>query len=60
MSHISQSSGVPRGEKKYKLTFHDKSSPDTTASGRQLMENGLGMTLPVANSSELVFIEQTD
>ena len=46
--------------RRYKLTFHDKSSPETTVSGEELMGTGLRVNLPVANSSELVFIETAE
>jgi disulfide oxidoreductase YuzD len=49
-----------RADRKYKLTFHDRSSPDTVASGRALMGKGLNVSLPAANSSELVFIDEAD
>jgi alpha-galactosidase len=40
----------------YSLTFHDHTSPDRIVTGRELMEHGLKVTLPVENSSELIFI----
>ena len=47
-----------RPDKRYKVSFHDHSSPDHTATGRELLESGLTVFLPVSNSSELVFIEE--
>ncbi len=42
---------------RYRLRFHDHSSADRTVTGRELMNRGLKVTLPVPNSSELIFIE---
>lgn len=42
-------------EKQYKLHFQDGSSPDRTATGRELMQ-GLEVKLPIPLSSELVFL----
>jgi hypothetical protein len=42
----------------YKVRFQDHSSPDYTATGRQLMRAGIKVRDPVANSSELVFLEE--
>jgi len=42
----------------YRLKFYDHSSPDRTATGRELMNAGLTVTLPMQNSSELVFLEE--
>ncbi len=39
----------------YRLRFHDHSQPDRTARGAELMRDGITLTLPEANSSELVF-----
>jgi alpha-galactosidase len=41
----------------YVLKFHDHSSPDLTVTGRDLMGKGLKVTLPLPNSSELIFVE---
>ena len=46
-------------EKMYHVTFQDHSSPDRTVSGSELREQGLQVSLPSANSSELVFFEAT-
>jgi alpha-galactosidase len=43
---------------RYRLKFYDHSSPDRTATGRELMVKGLKAMLPLQNSSELVFIEE--
>jgi alpha-galactosidase len=42
---------------RYLLKFYDRSTPDRTVSGRELMTEGLKVTLPLANSSELIFVE---
>jgi hypothetical protein len=43
----------------YRLEFHDHSAPDRTVSGAELMRDGINLSLPVANSSELVFFAAT-
>jgi alpha-galactosidase len=45
-------------EARYQLKFHDHSSADRTAPGRELMGAGLHVTLPSQNSSELIFLEK--
>ena len=42
---------------RYLLKFHDHSAPDRAVTGKELLEQGLKVALPTANSSELVFIE---
>jgi alpha-galactosidase len=42
----------------YRLKSYDHTSPDRTATGRELMGAGLKVILPLQNSSELVFIEE--
>ncbi|MGO9085028.1 MAG: alpha-galactosidase [Candidatus Sulfotelmatobacter sp.] len=42
---------------RYRLSYYDHSSPDRTATGRELAERGLKVVLPLPNSSELIFIE---
>lgn len=42
---------------RYRLKFYDHTSPDRTVTGHELMTRGLKVTLPVTNSSELIFIE---
>jgi melibiase-like protein/glycosyl hydrolase family 36 len=44
----------------YTLKFHDHSAPDRTMTGAALMHSGLKVTLPLPNTSELVFIEAVD
>lgn len=41
---------------RYLLKFNDHSSPDRTVTGYELMRRGLKVTLPVTNSSELIFL----
>ncbi|HEX4770106.1 MAG TPA: alpha-galactosidase [Bryobacteraceae bacterium] len=43
--------------KRYRLHFQDGASADRSATGRELLDSGLALTLPIPNSSELVFIE---
>ena len=45
-------------DRSYHISFHDHSAPDRTLPGRVLMDQGLEVLLPVADSSELVFFEQ--
>lgn len=45
-----------RPEKKYLLHFQDQSSLDRKMTGQELSTTGLVVSLPVPNSSELVFI----
>ena len=42
----------------YRLHFEDKTAPDTTVAGRDLMAAGLGVKLPQPNSSELIFLSE--
>jgi alpha-galactosidase len=42
---------------RYVLKFYDHSAPDRTVTSRELMTEGLKVELPLANSSELIFIE---
>jgi len=49
--------GLRAGDR-YKLHFRDGTSPDRTASGTELMHDGLTVSLPLADSSELVTIER--
>jgi Melibiase len=41
----------------YRLHFTDHSEPDRTVSGRELLDRGLTVALPLPVSSELVFID---
>jgi hypothetical protein len=45
-----------RADGEYQLRFHDHTSPDQTMAGSELLGRGLTVELPLANSSELVFI----
>ena len=45
-------------EKEYQLHFQDESSPDRKAMGRELLEKGLTVYLPIPNSSELIFLSE--
>jgi alpha-galactosidase len=56
-THSFRLSGI-QPEQHYRLNFYDHSSPDRTATGRELMKEGLKTTLPLPNSSELVFIDE--
>jgi hypothetical protein len=42
----------------YRLHFQDGSRPDSRATGQQLMEHGLRVSLPEPLTSELIFISQ--
>jgi hypothetical protein len=42
---------------RYLLKFYDRSAPDRTVTGHELMTDGLKVALPLTNSSELIFIE---
>jgi hypothetical protein len=42
---------------RYQLKFNDRSATDRTATGEQLMRDGLQVTLGLPNSSELIFLE---
>jgi Melibiase/Glycosyl hydrolase family 36 C-terminal domain len=42
----------------YRLTFHDHSSSEQTISGGELMNKGVRVSLPLPESSELVFIQE--
>ncbi len=44
----------------YRLRFHDHTSPDRTATGKELMEAGVSVMLNLPNSSDLIFIDQED
>ena len=46
-----------RADSKYRLHFKDGSSPDREESGRELMQSGIAVPLPMTNSSELIMIE---
>jgi len=42
----------------YRLRFHDRSAPDRTATGEELMSQGLKVRLASPNSSELILFDQ--
>ena len=44
----------------YHLHFQDHSSQDQTVYGRVLMQKGIQVSLPIPNSSELVFLQEVD
>lgn len=54
--HIFKLYGLVPG-KTYRLHFEDHTSPDRAITGRELLSSGLAVNLPVANSSELIFVE---
>lgn len=56
-THSFRLSGL-QPDQHYRLQFYDHSSPDRIGTGRELMGEGLKTTLPMPNSSELVFIEE--
>jgi len=43
---------------KYRLHFKDGSSPDRDVGGRDLLQSGVTVSLPLANSSELIVIKR--
>ncbi|MBZ5663733.1 MAG: alpha-galactosidase [Acidobacteriia bacterium] len=43
---------------RYRLRFHDHSANDQTIGGDELMKAGLAVRLPIANSSEIIFLEE--
>ena len=43
---------------RYRLRFHDHSSPDRTVTGQELVRSGLKVALSLPNSSELIFVER--
>ena len=45
-------------EFRYQLEFHDHSAADRIAKGSDLMKEGLHVQLPIANSSELIFLDE--
>lgn len=44
-------------ERRYRLHFRDGSSIATARTGRELMEKGITLTLPLPNSSEIVLLD---
>jgi hypothetical protein len=47
-------------EGRYRIRYHDHSAADFSAGGGELMHGGVGVSLPIPNSSELVFIEANE
>jgi hypothetical protein len=47
-----------RADARYRLVYHDHSSSDRILSGRDLMRSGFEVSLPLPNSSELVFLNE--
>jgi hypothetical protein len=43
---------------RYSIKFHDRSAADGSATGAELMQKGLKVSLAFTNSSDLVFIEE--
>lgn len=43
---------------RYRVRFHDHSSPDQTLAGRDLLSSGLSVKLLLPNSSEIVLLEE--
>jgi alpha-galactosidase len=48
-----------RPDRQYHLRFHDRSSADQAVSGRVLLNRGLTVVLPLPQSSELVFLDES-
>ncbi len=42
----------------YRLNFEDRTQFDRVVSGRELMSSGVAITLPLAESSELMFVQE--
>ncbi len=47
-----------RPDRRYRLHFQDRTSADRVVPGKQLLQNGLRVELPLPYSSELVFIDE--
>jgi alpha-galactosidase len=47
-----------RSDRSYRVHFEDHAAPDRVTSGRGLMASGLTVTLPLPESSELVFVQE--
>jgi alpha-galactosidase len=56
--HVFPVQGV-QASRNYRLHFVDSSTPDQTISGSKLLANGLTVVLPLPQSSELIFLEET-
>jgi hypothetical protein len=48
-----------RPDASYRLHFQDQGSPDRSIAGSELMTSGIRLNLPLPNSSELIFVEET-
>jgi hypothetical protein len=46
--------------RRYRVHFHDGSSPDRVEAGRDLMRHGLRVALEVPNSSDLIFLDEVN
>ncbi len=58
VQHLFPVQGVLPGHT-YRLHFADRSAPDRSISGTELLERGLSVVLPLPLSSELVFLDET-
>jgi hypothetical protein len=47
-----------QGASRYRLRFHDHSSSDRIMQGSELMKTGIVVRLPLANSSEIILLEE--
>jgi hypothetical protein len=56
--HIFTLQGL-RPDRQYHLRFHDHSAAERSVSGRALLNKGLTVTLPLPQSSELVFLDES-
>lgn len=56
--HTFRLQGV-RADRRYRLRFQDRSMPDKTMAGSELLKSGITLKLLVTNSSEIVHIEDT-
>jgi alpha-galactosidase len=48
-----------RPDRQYQLRFHDHSATDRSVSGQDLLNKGLTVLLPLPQSSELVFLDES-
>jgi hypothetical protein len=48
-----------RPERWYRMHFQDRSAPDRSISGRELLGRGLTVALPFPRSSELIFLDES-
>ncbi len=55
--HIFHLRGLSK-DKRYRLHFHDHTSPDRVVAGRDLMQDGLSVNLSLPLSSELIFLSE--